>query len=137
MIQTQTPSKLHDYYAHIQEIGGLLTEAHAQRWSRATLNMLGVNIDRKVKKELIKALPEELGRALNAIFWLFYFRDTSISAHEFQNRVARRGGNTDPEFAHYPVMGVFGGLKNLISQELSRKVAESLSPELREMWNKA
>lgn len=99
--------------------------------------MLGVNIDRGVKKELVKALPEELGQWLKGVFWVAFFRDTNLSSYEFQNRVARRSGNSDPQFAYYPVKAVFGGLKGLVNSDVSKKVADSLSPELRNIWDEA
>jgi len=48
---------LTDYYRNIQQNGHLPTEAVAQRWNEAVLRTLGLNLDRKTKKQLAKALP--------------------------------------------------------------------------------
>jgi uncharacterized protein (DUF2267 family) len=125
---------LEDYFAYVAQHGALRTPTHAHYWSRATLNMLGVNLSKGVKKKLAAALPEELERELTRVFWVAYFRDTNMPAHEFQNRVARRAGNTDPQFARIPVTAVFGGVKQLISRELSDEIAKDLAPEVRALW---
>jgi uncharacterized protein (DUF2267 family) len=126
-----------DFFNYVKTEGKLRTAAHARRWTRGTLNMLGVNVDRGVKKDLAKALPKEMSAWLTGVFWLAFFRNTNISSYEFQNRVARRSGNSDPQFAYYPVKAVFGGLKGLLKNDVSQKVADNLAPELREIWDKA
>ena len=128
---------LNDYYEYVQANGALLSNTHAQRWSRATLNMLGVNVSRKTKKALASNLPKALAADLTKVFWLAHFRDTNLEAYDFQNRVARRAGNTDAQFARIPVTAVFGALKQLVSDEISQKVAQDLSPELRTIWEAA
>jgi hypothetical protein len=50
---------------------------------------------------------------------------------------ARRSGNTDPAFAYYPILGVFGGLKQMIDEDLERKVEADLAPEVRELWQQS
>lgn len=126
-----------EYYDYIEAQGALLSQMHAQRWSRATLNMLGVNVSRKTKKELAADLPEALAADLTKVFWLAHFRDTNLKAYDFQNRVARRAGNTDAQFARIPITAVFGALKQLISDSRSQQVANDLSPELRAIWETA
>ncbi|MCA9979532.1 MAG: DUF2267 domain-containing protein [Anaerolineales bacterium] len=133
----QTVNNLEDYYAYIQANGALRTPTHARHWSRATLNMLGVNVSRSTKKALANALPDELKADLTKVFWLAHFRDTNLSAYDFQNRVARRAGNTDAQFARIPVTAVFSALKQLAPQDIGRQVADDLSPELRAIWEKA
>lgn len=128
---------LKSYYQHIKERGSLRTHDHAIRWSNATLNMLGVNLDNRTKKALAKALPEDLGRPLTRVFWLLHFRNTNMPAKEFQRRVGLRAGNTDWEFARIPVVAVFGGVKRLINQDLQNQVEKTLSPELRQLWQQA
>lgn len=128
---------LKSYYQHIKERGSLRTHDHAIRWSNATLNMLGVNLDGRTKKALAKALPEDLGRPLTRVFWLLHFRNTNMPAKEFQRRVGLRAGNTDWEFARIPVVAVFGGVKQLINQDLQNQVEKTLSPELRQLWQQA
>jgi uncharacterized protein (DUF2267 family) len=51
--------------------------------------------------------------------------------------VARRSGNTDAQFARFPILAVFGGVKQMINQDLQREVAKSLAPEVRELWEQA
>lgn len=128
---------LDSFYAYVEVIGKLRTTDHAKKWTRGTLNMLGVNIDRAVKKELANKLPEELQTWLSGVFWPLFFRDTNITSYEFQNRVARRSGNSDAQFAYFPVKAVFGGLKGLVDNNTADRVAATLSPELKEIWDGA
>lgn len=140
MTQTQTitpAAALADYYEGVRHLGKLRTVEHAQGWTRATCYTLALNLDRGAKKELANALPEELGRFLLRPFWLLHFRDKSLTRLEFQKMTARRAGNTDAQFARYPIQAIFHGFKNLISSSVSQRVADSLSPELREMWQNA
>ena len=130
-------NNLGDFYAYIQKTGKLRTPAHAERWSRAVLRTLGFNLDRGTKKKLARALPAELAAELTRPFRLIYFRDSSISQHEFLHQVSRRSGNTDPDFARYPTTAVFHGLKTYTSQELSERVAKALPPAVRQMWEEA
>jgi len=136
MTQTQT-MELADYYQQIQTMGNLRTPAHAQRWSAAVLRTLGLNLDGKTKKKLAKALPSELADDLTRAFWLLHFRDFSLSSHEFQNQVARRSGNTDANFARVPILAVFHQIKQLVDSDVSDQVANSLSPQVAELWRQA
>ena len=128
---------LNSYYQHVKQRGSLRTHDHAVRWSNATLNMLGVNLDVRTKRALAKALPDDLARSLTRVFWLLHFRNTNLPAKEFQRRVGLRAGNTDWEFARIPVVAVFGGVKRLINQDLQNQVEKTLSPELRQLWQQA
>lgn len=128
---------LSDFYSHVQQSGKLRTPAHAQRWSNAVLKTLGLNLDRRTKRKMADALPEELADALNRVFWLIHFRNTGLTGDEFLNQVSRRSGNTDADFARYPTVAVFGGLKRMIGPDLADRVAQSLSPEVSQLWNQA
>jgi len=128
---------LHSYYEQVQTLGKLRTPAHAQRWSTAVLNTLGDNIDGRTKKRLAKALPEELAHDLTRLFRFKRFVYKDLPAWEFQNQVSRRGGNTDPQFARYPVIAVFHGLKNQIDSDLSQAVADALPTEVSALWQQA
>lgn len=96
--------------------------------------MLGVNLDRKTKKALANALPQPFGDDLTSVFWLLHFRDRGLSAIEFQNRVARRAGASDKFRARSAVIAVFHALKPFIDDELDQQVADTLSPEVRALW---
>lgn len=128
---------LTNYYEFVQHAGNLRTPAHARRWSHGVLQTLGLNLSRSARRSLAQALPPELAQSLTDVFWLAHFRDTNLSALEFQNAVARRCGNSDKEFAYYPVRAVFGGIQPLIGADVARSVADSLSPELRAIWQAA
>ena len=130
-------SKLTQFYNHVESAGKLRTPMHAKRYSRAVLQTFGLNLPRALKKELANAIPEQLGKDLYGVFWLAHFRDTNYSAAEFQERVARRSGNTDKAFARYPILAVFGGLQTLIDKNLSDKIADNISPDLKELWQSA
>ena len=129
--------ELTDYFAYIQKAGKLRTPAHAQRWSRAVLKTLGINLDRGTKKKLAKALPADLAGDLTRVFWLAHFQNSGLTQYDFLNQVSRRAGNTDPDFARYPVTAVFHQLKAIIGQDMTNQVAKSLSPEMRQMWEAA
>lgn len=128
---------LNDFYRYVREEGKLLSPEHARRWSDGVLRTLGTALDRRTKKRLAKALPEELADSLTGVFWLVHFRDPNLSSHAFQRMAARRSGNTDADFAQIPTLAVFGGVKQLIDDALKRDVAETLAPEVRELWQQA
>ena len=128
---------LANYYAQIQKRGLLPTPQTAEHWSEAVLRTLSLNIDRGTKKRLAEALPEELATDLTRTFWLLHFRDKSKSRDAFLKEVARMSGNTDAQFALYPTRAVFHGVKGYAGQEVSDDVAESLAPEISELWQQA
>ncbi len=128
---------LTSYYQTVQSKGSLRTPAHAHRWSTAVLKTLGFNLDGRTKKKLAKALPAELGDDVKRVFWLLHFQNKQLSSHEFQNQVSRRSGNSDPQFAKTPILAVFHGVKELVDNGVQQAVADSLSPEVRELWEKA
>ncbi|MCA9947324.1 MAG: DUF2267 domain-containing protein [Ardenticatenaceae bacterium] len=128
---------LNSYYQTVQNKGSLRTPAHARRWSTAVLKTLGFNLDGRTKKKLAKALPEELGNDVKRVFWLAHFKNKQLSSHEFQNQVSRRSGNSDPQFAKTPILAVFHGVKQMVDNNTQQAVAQSLSPEVRELWEKA
>ena len=130
-------SGLMHYYDDVFKAGKLRTIEHAQRWSQGVLETLGVCLDRSTKRALAKNLPEELAKSLKGVFWLLHFRDPQMSSLEFQQRAARRSGNTDAEFAYFPTLAVFSGIKQYIDSELEDRVSNSLSQEVRELWQKA
>ncbi len=125
------------YYQRIQEEAGLRTEPHAERWSTAVLNTLGLYLDKNTKKELSGALPDELSADLRKKFWLAHFKDADMTRQDFLERVARRSGNTDYQFAAVPTTAVFRNIKTLIDQDVNHHVADSLSPDISELWQKA
>jgi uncharacterized protein (DUF2267 family) len=130
-------SNLESFYQHVQKAGQLRTPAHARRWSTAVLNTLGLTLSRSARRQLANALPAELAAPLKRVFWLLHFRDNNLSSGTFMNQVSRRSGNSDPQFARLPVTAVFGALKQLVDDNTSGRVADSLSPELRELWQNA
>jgi uncharacterized protein (DUF2267 family) len=125
------------YYQEIQLNGRLPTQAVAQRWNEGVLRTLGLNLDRKIKKQLGNALPDELAYYLKRTFWLLHFRDRDKSSEEFLKEVARRSGSTDPDFAHIPTEAVFHQVKIVAGKDVSDAVANTLSPELSELWQQA
>lgn len=130
-------NKLDEFYEYVKHNGKLLTERQAQRWTDGVLRTLGLNLSRGTKKKLAQALPEELGASLTRVFWLLHFRNENMGKEEFQRTVARRSGNTDADFAQYPVLAVFGAVKRLVNDDLRNEVAENLAPEISELWQKA
>jgi uncharacterized protein (DUF2267 family) len=137
MSQSNGTAELNGFYKHVLTHGKLRTPQHAQRWARATLRTLGLNLDRSTKKAMSKELPKELAFQLNRTFWLLHFRNNQLSSREFCQAVGRRSGNTDPDFAHIPVQAIFGGLKQFLKEETKQQVTDTLSPELSDLWQKA
>jgi uncharacterized protein (DUF2267 family) len=128
---------LTQFYQGVQKVGKLRTEEHARRWTVGVLKTLGVNLPRRTKRKMARALPNGLARPLTDVFWLLHFRNANLSGYDFQRAVARRSGNSDAQFARFPVLAVFGGIKQMINQDLQREVAQTLSPEVRELWEQA
>lgn len=135
MVQTNT--NLDSYFALIKEKGAMISEGQARRWSEAVLRMLGLQMGKSGKKALSDSLPEELSHDLNRVFRLMHFRNTNLPLSEFQSMVARRGGASDPQYALMAIEGVFAGVKSIVDKNTIDKVAESLAPELREVWEQA
>ena len=134
---TQATANLDTYFGLIQEKGNIISEKLAKRWSESTLKMMGLYMGKGGKKALSSQLPKELSDDLNRVFRLMHFPNTNMPLHEFQSAVARRGGHSDPQFAKLAITGVFHGLKTLIDKDTTDKVSESLSPEIREVWDNA
>ena len=128
---------LSGYYQNIQQNGLLPTEAVAQSWNEGVLRTLGLNLDRKSKKRLGNALPEEFAYYLKRTFWLLHFRDRDKSSEEFLTEVARRSGCSDPDFARIPTEAVIHEVKAFAGKDVSDAVADSLAPELSELWRQA
>ena len=125
------------YYQHIQEEARLRTEPHAERWSTAVLNTLGLYVDKGTRKSLAAALPDELSADLRKKFWLAHFRDDEMTKDDFLERVGRRAGNTDIQFAAVPTTAVFHNIKTLIDDDVNQQVADSLAPAVSELWQGA
>jgi uncharacterized protein (DUF2267 family) len=125
------------YYQAIMQNGELRTAAIAEDWSKAVLCTLSLSLDRKTKKQLGNALPEELATILNRQFWLLHFRDKNKSDAAFLNEVSRRSGNSDAKFAHLPTCAVFHEVKALAGEDVSDAVADTLAPEVSAMWQQS
>ncbi len=137
MIVDMNDSDLLQFYDYVFRTGKLRTIDHARRWSNGVLNTFGLCLDRNTKRTLAKSLPQELANSLKGVFWLLHFRDPQMSSDEFLLRAARRSGNTDSEFAYYPTLAVFSGIKHFIDSDLENRVSNALSKEVRELWQKA
>ena len=136
--QELTMSDLQEYYTNVRKMGKLRTDSHAARWSTAVLKTFGLYLDRSTKKALANALPADLSKDLRGVFWLAHFRDKTAEARTFQKQVARRSGNTDATFARFPILAVFNQVKaHYADDPLRSRIANSLAPELRELWEQA
>lgn len=134
---TSAHDNLDHYYEYVMAAGKLRTMGHARRWSDAVLKTLGFHLNRKAKRALAKALPDELAEALQDVFWLLHFRDPGLTRLTFQKEVARRAGNSNAEFAYHPCLAVFTAVKQFTDGDLNQQVAEALSPEVSELWQQA
>ncbi len=133
---TQTTG-LDAYYNAIQTGGNLLAPAEAQRWSAAVLKTLGLNLSGGAKKQLKKALPEELAYNAGRVFRLAHFRDKTLPREEFLKECARRAGATDPIFARHSVTAVFHALKEMLDDDAIQTITDDLAPEISRMWQEA
>lgn len=131
------PADLTPYYRTIQELAFLPTVEHAKRWSNAVLRTLGFHLNRHTKRELARALPPELAEPLTRPFRLLHFRDPNLPLKQFIKEAALRGGNTDPDFARYPVRAVFRSLRTLLDSDLDQQVAEALPSAVATFWKNA
>ena len=129
--------QLDSFYSAVMERGNLRTTDHAARTSSAVLHSLGFNLSGGVKRELARALPADLAHELTRGWRLIHFRDTHLTAEKFARDVALHSGNTDPQYARMATAAVFSQLKRLIDDDLNRRVAKDLSPEVRDLWNAA
>jgi uncharacterized protein (DUF2267 family) len=137
MLEEESIMDIDGYYDHICQAGRLRTVQHARRWSDGVLRTFGTALNRKTKRDLAKALPDELAESVKDVFWLLHFRDPNLSSEEFLQRAARRSGNSNSEFAVYPTLAVFSGVRMILDQEMQTQVAESLSPQVRDLWEQA
>ncbi len=128
---------LDSFYRTIMQKGNLRTPDHASRLTFAVLHTLGFNISGGTKKDLARALPDELARDLTRGWRLINIRSSRLPLEKFMKDVARHNGNTDPKNAERATKVVFGELKQLIDDDLTRAVARDLSPEVRAFWNAA
>jgi uncharacterized protein (DUF2267 family) len=101
------------------------------------LKTLGFHLDGRTKRNLAKVLPKPLADDLKDVFFLLHFRDPQLSSLDFQKQVARRSGNTNAEFARFPILAVFGGIQRYTNSKLNQRIAEALSTEVRELWEQS
>ncbi|RIK16970.1 MAG: hypothetical protein DCC51_12965 [Anaerolineae bacterium] len=132
--QTMTLDKL---YQSMMQNGNLRTTGQASRITFAVLRTLGFNLSRSVKGELAKALPDEFARELKRGWRLVNIRHRNMTIETFAKDVARNSGNTDVQVGITKTRLVFHYIKALIDDDISRKVARDLSPEVRDLWNAA
>jgi uncharacterized protein (DUF2267 family) len=128
---------LDSYYRYVTGVGELRTPQHARRWTDGVLRTLGTALSRQAKRALAKELPDELARSVNDVFWLLHFRDPNLGRDEFLHRAGRRSGNSNGEFAAVPTRAVFAGLRFYISTEVDQQIADTLSPQLHDLWQEA
>jgi uncharacterized protein (DUF2267 family) len=133
----KTKVDIQQYYGSVMKQANLRTIRHAETWSEAVLRTLGFYLDRGTKRKLARALPDPLAHDLTRGFWLLHFRNPKMTSREFLRRVALRSGNTDAQYARVPTRAVFGQIKQMVDDELSQHVADSLSPEVGELWRQA
>lgn len=130
----QETSLTSNYYSSILKTAHLPTEQHAIRTSAAVLRTLGFNLSGGKRRQLAKALPEELAFHLKRGWHLLRFRNRNLSLQDFLEETARRTGNTDTQYARQSTQAVFRELKSLIDQDLRREVGRDLPPEVGRFW---
>lgn len=128
---------LDTFFAQVQHDAGLRTPAHADLWTEAVLRTLGFTLKGGAKRELAKALPDELAAELKRGWRLINFRDPNLTEEEFVKQVAYRSGNTDGIYSRIATSAVFRNLKTLISTEVNDSVVDDLPPEVAQLWKEA
>ena len=129
--------QLDSFYSEVMQRGNMRTADQAARVSSAVLHTLGFNLSGGVKRQMARALPPDLAHELTRGWRLLHIRDTHLPLEKFAHDVALHSGNTDPQYARMAAAAVFGQLKRLIDDDLNRRVAKDLSPEVRDLWNAA
>jgi uncharacterized protein (DUF2267 family) len=128
---------LEAYYEHVQNLGKLLSYELAERWSTGVLKTLGFHLNGRTKRSLGKVLPEPLSDDLKDVFFLLHFREPELSRLTFQKQVAMRSGNTNAEFAKFPILAVFSGIQRFTNSKLNERIGDALSPEVAELWEQS
>lgn len=134
---TQQTATLDNFYADVMRQSKQPTPEHAARLTGAVLHALGFNLSGSIKRELARALPPDLAHQLKRGWRLLHIRNSRLSLEDFASDVALHSGNTDPLYGRMATAAVFGQIKRLIDDDLSRKVAKDLSPEVRDLWQSA
>ncbi len=134
MSNPATAIDLDSFYQSMMQAGNLRTPKHASRLTFAVLHTLGFNLSGSVKRDLAKALPEDLAKSLTRGWRLINIRHKNLSLHDFAKDVARHSGNTDPAVARTGTQLVFHQIKKLLNSKLINEVGRDLSPEVRELW---
>lgn len=130
-------AELQAYYEHVQREGKLLSYELAQRWSTGVLKTLGFHLNGRTKRALVKVLPEPLSDDVKDVFFLLHFRDQSVSQQTFQKQVAMRSGNTNAEFARFPILAVFSGIRRFTNSKLNQRISDTLAPEIQALWEQS
>lgn len=128
---------LQSFYQNVESDGRLRTPSHAERWTEAVLRTMGFNLTGGTKRDLAKALPEELSRQLTRGWKLINLQNPRLSQAAFLKEVALRSGNTDEDYARKATTAVFHNLKQFIDADLQRDVARSLPRAVGELWTEA
>ncbi len=130
-------STLDTFFTQVQHDAGLRTAEHADLWTEAVLRTLGFTLKGGAKRDLAKALPDELAAELKRGWRLINFRDPNLTEAEFVKQVAYRSGNTDGAYSRIATSAVFRNLKTLISSDASDSVADDLPEEVARLWVEA
>lgn len=128
---------LQSFYHHVEQDGRMRTTSHAERWTEAVLRTMGFNLTGGTKRELAKALPDELAAQLKRGWKLINLHNPRLTQPEFLKQVALRSGNTDEEYARMATTAVFRHLKQYTDADLQREVARSLPRDVGQLWTEA
>jgi hypothetical protein len=101
------------------------------------LKTLGFHLNGRTKRALVKVLPEPLSDDVKDVFFLLHFRDQSVSQQTFQKQVAMRSGNTNAEFARFPILAVFSGIRRFTNSKLNQRISDTLAPEIQALWEQS
>ncbi len=128
---------LESFYLNVENDAHLRTVGHAERWTEAVLRTMGFNMGGGTKRDLAKALPDDLSRQLTRGWKLINLHNSRMTQKAFLNEVARRSGNTDSAYARMATLAVFRNLKNYVDDNLERDIARSLPKDVGQLWDEA
>lgn len=130
-------ASMQTFYQSVETQARLPTASHAERWTEAVLRTMGFNLGGGTKRELAKALPEELARQLTRGWKLINLHNPYLTQEAFLKQVALRSGNTDQDYARKATTAVFRNLKSFTDSDLQREITRSLPREVGKLWDEA
>jgi uncharacterized protein (DUF2267 family) len=122
-----------EFIGQVQAKARLSSRGDAERATRATLETLGERIPEGLADNIAAQLPHEIGEHLRrTIVYGGVGTGERFDSREFVRRVSERAGTDEPQAA-FLARAVFEVVDEATSGTLTRKVADSLPDDLRNL----